>query len=405
MNFSKKALLLGVFGAAVVAAIVYAFLPHPVPVDLATVEQGPLMVTVDEDGQTRIKEKYVVSAPMSGRLRRIELDPGDPVVRGKTLLAVIEPKDPELLDDRVRAEAEAKVKAAEAALKRSEVAMQRVKAEYEFAQSEHKRLTELYQNNAASESDFEKAMMNFRTRSQEMKSAQFDEEIARFELEMAKAVLLRSSLNSDASHHGQALKIHAPITGRVLHVYQESSTVVSAGSQLLELGNLADLEVVVDVLSSDAVQIQSGARVLLEQWGGDRPLEGVVRLVEPQAFTKISALGVEEQRVNVIIDFLKSPKERQTLGDGFRVEARIVVWESDDVLKVPTSALFRRGNQWNVFVVEGDRAALRLVQIGRHNGLEAQVLDGLEAGERVIIYPSDKIKPGVAIVARNVQER
>lgn len=405
MKFSIKTLLLVLFGVAVVAAIVYAFLPQPIPVDLAVVDRGALRVTVDEDGKTRIKEKYIVSAPLSGRLPRIELEPGDKVVGGKTLIATIEPKAPEILDARVRAEAEAKVKAAETVLKRAAPVVERARAEFEFAESELNRLTELFQTKSTSKSEFENAEMVFRTRHHELKSATFDEEIARFELEMAKAVLLRSIPNSSDANHEQNLRIHSPISGRVLQVFQESSTVVTGGAQLLELGDPRDLEVEIDVLSSDAVKIRPGARVLLEQWGGDHLLEAVVSLIEPQGFTKISALGVEEQRVNVIIDFLGPLKKRESLGDGYRVEARIVVWEHDDVIKVPTSALFRVGEGWAAFVVKDGRAQTQLLKIGHRNGLEAEVIDGLRQNDRVILHPSDKIKTGIEIVARQVESR
>ncbi len=400
MRFSVKTLLMVVFCLAVVGAIVYAFLPQPIAVDIATVERGALRVTVDEDGKTRIKERYIVSSPLSGRQLRIELNPGDEVRAGETLVASIEPTNPDLLDARTLAQTRAKVNAAEAALKRAGPDLEKARDAMSFAKSELDRITGLFQREVVSQSDFDNADLLYRTRAQEYKSAKFAEEISRFELELAKAALLRADPETKPESVTQHFEIYSPISGRVLRVFQESATVLSAGAQLVELGDSTDLEVEVDVLSKDAVNIKPSSNVLLEQWGGDQPLSGIVTLVEPQAFTKISSLGVEEQRVNIIIDFRDPPKNRKSLGDGFRVEARIVTWEHASVLKVPTSSLFREGKQWAVFIVNDDRAELRPVKIGHRSSLEAEVVAGLQPNDRVILHPSDKIKPGVAVVSR-----
>jgi HlyD family secretion protein len=386
--------------AAVVGSIVYAMLPKPVPVDLATVETGPLEVTVDDDGKTRIKERYDVSTPLSGRLLRITLDPGDSVVAGKTVLARIEPTDPELLDPRALAEAEARVKAAEARLAQAGPNLEKALAAMQFAEAELARVRQAHEKGAATQDDLDTAILLDRTRTQEYRSAKFTEEIARFELQMAKAALLRTKPDGEASVDDWFFEIRSPITGRVLRVFEESETVVAAGARLLELGDPADLEVEIDVLSSDAVKIEPGDRVYLEQWGGEAPLNGTVRIVEPSGFTKISALGVEEQRVNVIVDFTDPPEERESLHDGFRVEARIVIWEQPNVLKVPTSALFREKGDWAVFVVDDGHVRLQTIQVGRRNDLEAAVLEGLQAGDRVVVHPSDRVADGVAIEPR-----
>jgi len=391
-----RRLLLILFGLALAAALVYAFLPKPVGVDLATVSRGPLVVTVDEDGKTRLKDRYVVAAPLAGRLQRIELKAGDSVEAGKTLIAAIEPTDPALLDPRARAEAEARVRAAEAKLKQAGPELERALTAMRFAESKLARIRQLQQSSATTKEEVEERELLFRSTSEEFKSKKFAEDIARFELELAQAALVRTRPDGVDGH----FEIHAPISGRVLRVYQESATVVTPGTQLLELGDSQQLEVEIDVLSSDAVQIRPGAKVYLEQWGGENPLVASVRLVEPSAFTKISALGVEEQRVNVIADFADPVDSRATLGDGYRVEARIVVWENDDVLRVPTSALFREGEDWSVFVVENERAVQRGVKLGRRNNLEAEVLDGLRDGQKVVMYPSDKIEDGVAVTER-----
>ena len=400
MRFRWRRFLLILLAAGLAAGIAYAFMPRPVPVDMVRVSRGPLRVTINEDGRTRIKEKYIVSSPLSGRLRRIRLRAGDGVVAGETLLAVIEPTDPELLDARARAEAQARVNAAETALERAEPSLQSAQAAMEFAESELARLRRLFERNGASQQQLDAAELAYRQRTQDYRTAKFNEEIARYELEMSRAALLRTQPQSPGAEPDWQFRILAPITGNVLRVLQESETIVTPGARLLELGDPRDLEVEVDVLSSDAVRITPGDEVLLEQWGGERPLEGVVRLVEPSAFTKISALGVEEQRVYVIIDLLDPPEKRGSLGDAYRVEARIITWQRDDVLKIPTSALFRHADDWAVFRVANGQARLQTVALGERNGQEAQVLGGLKEDDVVVVHPSDKLAPGTAVVSR-----
>jgi len=403
-NIGSK-LFVVLIAAIVGVGLGYAFWPQPVDVDLAEVTRGPLQVTVDEDGKTRIREKYVVSAPLVGRLLRINMDAGDPVEAGKTLLATIEPRDPELLDTRTIAQAEARVKAAEAALKKMEPVTEQARAAQAYAEAELARARKA--GSAVSKSELENAEYEYRRTSEEQRSMRIQEEIARFELEQAQAALLRTRPRDDPPGNGPPngnggwnFTIYSPINGKVLRVLQESAAVVNAGTSLLELGDPRDLEAEIDVLSRDAVKIQPGAKVWFEHWGGDRDLQGRVRLVEPSGFTKISTLGVEEQRVNVIVDFVDPPEERTTLGDGFRVEARIVIDEAEDVVKVPTSALFRVGKDSAVFKVAGDAVEQVIVKIGRQNGLEAEVLAGLDPGDRVVIHPSDQVESGVRVRQR-----
>lgn len=393
-----------VIGGAVLAAVGYALWPKPVLVDLTRVNTGPMQVTVDEEGKTRIKERYKVSSPLAGQLRRIELDPGDPVQAGVTLLAVIEPSDPDLLDARSRAEARARVKAAEAVLQQATPNLERARASLEFAQAEHRRIRTLFEQENATQQQLERAELDVRTKVEEHKSAQFAVQIATFELEQAQAALTRSEPTTTGTTDGALetprFEILSPISGRVLHVLEKSAAVVRAGMALVELGDPADLEVEVDVLSSDGVLIERGSPVVFENWGGDQPLHGRVRLVEPAAFTKVSALGVEEQRVYVVADFDESPEQRASLGDGFRVEARIVTWRSDNVLRVPAGALFRHNEQWAVFRLENGRARLRQVKINHLNAQEAELLDGLTAEDQLVAHPSDKIVDNVRIKQR-----
>jgi HlyD family secretion protein len=391
-------------GLGVVAAVVSAFLPKPVEVDLAKAERGAMLVTVNEDGKTRVKERYDVSTPLAGRLLRIELKAGDAVEAGKTLLAIVEPNEPELLTARAVAQAEARVKAADAAKERAAPALKSALASHQLAETNYARVQRLAGRGAGSPQDVDDTEHKLRVAKEDVRAAQFAAQVAEFELEQAKAALLRARPDSLGNPSDGRFEIKSPISGRVLRVFQESAGAVTVGTKLIELGNPRDLECEIDVLSTDAVKIRPGARAILEHWGGDEPLEGRVRLVEPAAFTKVSALGVEEQRVNVLIDFVDPFEKRTSLGDAFRVEARIVVWEKDNVLKVPAGALFRQAERWAGYVAQGGHARLRFLRIGHNNGEEAEVLDGLKEGNQIVVHPSDKIAEGTAIVARREKE-
>ncbi len=400
-----KRLLSAAFGTCLVAALVYAFLPKPVPIDAARVERGVLQVAIEEDGKTRLRDRYVISSPLAGKLKRIKLRAGDRVLAGQTL-ASIEPADPELLDPRELGQAEARVKASRAALEKAGAQLKWNEAALDLAETEYGRARHLLEKNALSKAELETKVMQKRTREEELRTARFAEEVARFELEQAQAALLRSKPHGgEASEHSH-FEIPSPslptsgVVFHVLRVLQESEAVVAAGTPLVELGDLSDLEVEIDVLSSDAVKVPPQARVVLEQWGGDEPLLARVRLVEPSGRTKVSALGVEEQRVNVIADFPDRNKVPPTLGDGFRVEAKIIIWEKADVLKVPTSALFRHGDGWAVFRIENDRAVISPVVIGKKNGLAAEVVEGLSEQDAVVVHPSDRVADGVQVVRR-----
>lgn len=395
---------LGVVALAILAGIIYAFLPPVIPVDLATVKVGPLQVVVREEGKTRIRDRYVISSSLAGRLLRIELDPGDPVVSGETVLASIEPADPSLLDARSLAQAEAKVAANEAALQRAEAELKRTQATLERAQLHFKRMRMLQESRSASSEEFEDADLSARSATELHAAAKFNVTIAQFELEQARAALthFRPATKPNPNSADWRMDVTSPISGSVLRVLQESSAVVSPGTPIIEVGDPKDLEIEVDVLSEDAVKIRPGQETLVEQWGGGKPLRGVVRRVEPQAFTKISALGVEEQRVNIIIDFISPTEERGTLGDSYRVETDIIIWQGENVLQLPVSCLFRRDDQWAVFVVKDGLAELRLIDIGERNSVDAQVTAGLADGDVVIVHPGDQIKTGTKVKPRPI---
>jgi HlyD family secretion protein len=370
-------------GALVVALLIAAGLwPQPAPVETARAVVGSLRATVNEEGKTRIKQRYAVSAPVTGQLRRIPLRPGAEVQAGQTLLAVIEPLSPTMLDARARSLAEARREAAGAQLEKA-------RAGHDFAASELRRYEKLYADKTVTVQELETARWR-------EAAAGRDRAAAESALRQADAELAEFAPASDAgaSSPQSPAEIRAPASGRILRVFQESARVVAAGMPLLEIGDATDLEVVIEVLSRDGAAIAAGAKVELDQWGGGKPLLGRVRLVEPAAFTKISALGVEEQRVNVIADILTPPEQRPSLGDNFRVEAHIVIWETEQALKAPSGALFRRGPQWAAYVVTNGRARLRLLQAGPSSGVETQILEGLKEGDEVVLYPGDRLHDG-----------
>jgi len=387
---------------ALVLALVLAWLfrPAAVPVDLVTVDRGPLTVSVSDEGETRVRDMYVVSAPVPGRMRRIELEVGDPVVADQTLVARIEPSDPSFLDVRSAAEARAGVDAAAAARTHAGAQVRRAQAELDFARAEYERIRALARSHTVSENELDSAQRRARTAEAALAEAQAARQVRESEYQVARARLLAPSAARERVADCDCVSVYSPVNGRVLRIVNESEGVVGSGTPLVEVGNPDLLEVVVDLLSADAVRVQAGQRVLIEAWGGDEPLDGVVQRVEPFGFTKVSALGIEEQRVNVVID-ITSPRERWArLGHGYRVEPRIVLWESSDVLRVPLSALFRQGERWAVFVERDGRAELREVEIGQGNGLHAEVRSGLEAGERVVLHPADRVSPGVRLAER-----
>lgn len=384
---------------AAVALLAWAFQPLPILVETAAVTRGPMTVTVDNEGKTRVKDRYTVSAPLMGRLQRVALKPGDPVTAGKTLVAVIDATPPDLLNPRSLAEAAARVKAAEAAVQQAGSRTEQARIRQEYADRELDRLATTARTGATSQLDLDAAQQRQRSAREDIRAAEFAAQVAQFELEQARAALdfIQPAAGSQPAPR---FEIYAPIDGLVFRVFEESATVVNPGARLLELANPAQLEVEVDLLTTRAVQITPGARMVIDHWGGPQPLEARVRVVEPSAFTKISALGIEEQRVNVIGDFTSPPEERATLGDGFRIEARLVVWSAEDVLKVPAGALFRDAGEWAVFLNENGRARLRRIRIGQRNDLEAEVLDGLAPGDSVLLYPNDQIQDGTRIDGR-----
>jgi HlyD family secretion protein len=383
--------------AGLLAALVYGFWPAPVGVDLGEVARGSMLQTVDEDGKTRIKDRYVVSAPVAGRMHRVPFKPGDAV---QGTLFVIEPPSPTLLDSRARDEAQARVKAGQARLKQAQASLEEAKADEVRSRARLERLRKLGPA-GASPQEVEEALAEERMKTERVRASQFAVHVSEYELEQARAALKFLQNGSPGEKSVWQFEVPSPVpNGKVLRVLQESATAVTTGTNIIEVGDPRNLEAEIDLLTTDAVKVHEGDRALLEHWGGGKAIEGHVRRIEPSGFTKTSALGVEEQRVNVIIDFTVPDDFRTAFGDAYRVEARIIIWEGKDVVKVPSGALFRRESGQAVFVAEGGRAVLRRVKIGHNNGLEAEVLEGLKPGEQVLLHPGDKVKDGVAIAPR-----
>jgi HlyD family secretion protein len=383
-------------GFAVIAALLAVVVwPRPVVVDVAMATRGPLVVTVDEEGVTRVRERFVVSSPVAGRILRIELDPGDVVKRGRPV-AVVRAEAAPLLDERTRAEGEAAVASARAALGRARAEEQRARATVAQIHRELARIRELAESRVVSPQEFDTKDAELKVADESVNAAAFAVQAASFDLQRAQARLIPTNTQT----RGRVVTVSSPVDGVVLKRIRESESIVPAGDPLLEIGDPRRLEIVSDLLSTDAVRVKPGSRALIEQWGGDVSLHATVRRIEPSAFTKISALGVEEQRVNVILDFEDPSAACAALGDAYRVEVRVVVWEDRNVLKVPTSALFRDGQQWAVYRVGQDRVERTRVEVGHQTGQEVEIASGISGGDRVIVHPGDTLKDGARVRPR-----
>jgi HlyD family secretion protein len=398
--------------------LIIALRPTPIEVELASVTRGSIRVTVDEEGMTRIRDKFLVTAPVAGAISRIELEPGDRVRRGD-VFATIHPERPPLLDARARAERSANVESARAAVSAARADEQRAAAVLTNARSELRRVRPLNKAGAISDSELDTYETQVRSAEEAHRAALAAVARATSELQAAQAALVddttTAGVGTNGRHvgesrgeagrvegrSGRAVPVRIPIDGVVLRRLRESESVVPAGDGLLEVGDPQRLEIVADFLSTDAVRIPAGGVVIVDQWGGGRSLEGRVRRVEPSGFTKVSALGVEEQRVNVIIDFTDPVEAWQALGDGFRVEVRAVLWDAPNVVRAPVGSLFRQGEAWAVYVERDGRAERRTVTIGHRNDRDAEVTGGLREGERVVMHPSDALTPGARVTPRD----
>ena len=388
----------------VAGALAAAFWPKPTMVDMGAVTRGTMRLTIDEEGRTRVRNAYVVSTPVAGQLQRVRVQPGDPVERGKTIVAHMRPSNPAALDVRTREQAFAAVNAAEAALRVARADLNAALAHRDLAQTELARTEQLVERGISTDAALDRARQTARVAEANGDTAKAAISMRVAEIANAQAQLIGFDDPRLAAAIGTAsndIPLHAPADGRILRVMQQSETSLPAGAPIMEIGNVeSDLEVVVDLLSTDAVQVSIDDPVIIADWGGSGELTGNVIRVDPFGVTQFSALGVEEQRVNAVIAFASPPEDYAGLGHGFRVETRIIVWQSEDTLIVPASALFRSRGSWAVFVVENDIATLRTVEIGPNNGIEAQVISGLAEGDRVVLYPSSGLSEGMSVAER-----
>jgi HlyD family secretion protein len=375
--------------------VVFAWLPKPVGIEAGRIVRRELVVSVEEDGRTRVKDRYTVSAPLSGNVARIELRAGDFVKQGAVVARLV-PASAPLLDARTRKEAESRVGATGAARRQSLAQIERAKAALAYAKRENQRASTLAKSGAVPGVDLERSELDLAAREAELTSAQFGARVAEHEQAMARAALGAFTRRGKSQ---DGMDVPSPVSGQILKLIQVSEGIVPAGAPLLEVGDPAALEIVVDVLTADAVRIHPGSEVSVERWGGPA-LAGRVRLIEPSAFTRLSALGVEEQRVNVVVDLVAPYAKWSALKDGYRVEARIVVWKQSDVLVIPTSALFRRDGAWMCFVVREGRAWETKLDIGQQNGTDAEVLSGAEVDDVIVEHPSDRVTNGVRVEVR-----
>ena len=396
----RNKIALGVALAAVALLVAWALRPQPIAVELAEVTRGTFEQVIADDGKTRVRDRYVIAAPLAGRVERIQLQEGDPVKQGQ-VVALLTPTAPAFLDARTARELKERIGAAEAQLARARAETLKVQAQRDQARADLERQTRLSKEGFVSQTAREQAELALRTAERAVDAARFAEEAARHDLAQARAALTRY----ESGEAGAKWQVTSPVSGAVLKVAQKSEAPVGLGAPLLEVANARSLEAIVDVLSQEAVAIRPGMPARLDLGAGVPPLAARVRLVEPAAFTKVSALGVEEQRVNVVLDFAEPLDKVQTIGDAFRVEAQIVVFQQENVVKAPVAALFRHGDGQAVFVVEGDTARRRTVKAPRRNATEALIEEGLRPGERVVVYPSDALRDGASVEALRSGQR
>ena len=383
--------------AVIVVAVLFLLRTPPKEIEIGEVTRGAMTVAIEDEGETRVRDMFVVAAPITGRMLRNPLEPGDPVIAGQTVVARLAPANSDFLDPASERQLQAQIKALQANIATMRARVTQSAADKRLTSAQHDRVAELHNRGFATDAALDEARAARDRSAADLVAANRAMEAAQFELTAARARLSGPGARPGARDVHSVL---APESGSVLRLVQESEATVSVGSPLIEIGNPGQMEVVTDLLSTDAVQIKPGDPVSMERWGGE-PLRGKVRIVEPYGFLKISALGVEEQRVNVIIDFTDPKEKWSQLGHGYRVIVRVLIWSGEDVLQVPISALFRDQGQWSVFTVEGGDARLVPVKIGRMNDEHAQILEGLDEGDTVILHPSEKIADGISVRERS----
>lgn len=393
---SGKKILPVLIGAALLGLIAWGLWPKPILVETGKVTHGPLTVRISEEGKTRVKNRYVVAAPVAGKMCRVQLKPGDPVLAGETSLTTIEPLAPPLLDPRARVQAEALISMQEATQKQAIATLDARKSALTLAEADRDRVRMVIRAGTISAADRDRAEGDALIRAAEVRASEFALQVLDHEIAQARAALERPN----HIHADNLVELKSPVSGHVLRVMQESESAITAGMAILEIGDPSDLEIEAEILSRDAVAIRLGDSVEIALWGGETPLNGRVRRVEPAAFTKISALGVEEQRVIVICDLIDPQAQAKALGDRFRVEVRVAIWHSDSVLLAPAGALFREGNAWQTYVFDGGKAKQTAITAGHSDGRFTEILGGLKVDDEILLHPPDTITDGAAITKR-----
>ena len=397
---SVKKIIKIVLGAAALGLLAYAFIPEPVLVDMTQVTKSDLLITIEGEGKTRIHDIYVVSTPIDGRITRIASEPGDIVEAGKTVIANMYPANPTFLNKRLETQAKADVEGAKAALALASARVKQAQAQLDYELADFKRTEALFSQNTVSKAQVEKAQLQITTLRAELDTTRSNENVMRSRLEVAKATLLQPKEESADNPSDCQICIHSPVDGKVLRILHKSESIVPVGTPVVEIGNPEDLEVTIEMLSTNAVKVKVGDDALIKRWGGEQDIAARVKMVEPSGFTKISALGVEEQRVNVILSFTDTKDKWKSLGDAFRVEASIIIDKAENTLVVPISSLFRQNEQWSVFKVVAGSATIQSVEVGRRNDRFAEITLGLDIGEQVITHPSNAIEDGVKVSQR-----
>jgi len=398
--FTKRNITWALFVLATLLGLYFVFRQQPIAIDTAVIKTGDMAVTVDEEGVTKVREVYMVSAPLAGRLERSPLKVGDKVIQNKTVVAIIEPAEVPFLDERSRNAAQAAVKAAQSTSELAKARVLQARAELEFAEQDLKRAVRLGARGTISERALDQARLTQKIKDATHKSSKAELQVRLEELESARANLIEPGNHNHANTPSCCVNITAPVTGRVLQMVKQSRQIVRPGETILELGDPLDLEIVVDLLSTDAIKVKKGMSANIEGWGGDKILNARVRRVEPTGFKKISALGIEEQRVNVRLDLLDPYTQWRSLGHDFRVFVRVKIWEGSDILQVPLSALFRVQDKWAVFVFENGLATQKIIEINHRNTRFAEIIKGLSKGDKVVLHPNNEISDGVSIVER-----
>ncbi len=397
-----KRILKIILVASAAGLLIFAFIPEPIKVDWVAVERGDLLITVEGEGKTRIHDIYVVSTPIDGRITRIESDPGDIVTAGETIIANMYPANPKFLDKRSETQAKADVEGARAALALANSRVKQTQAQLEYDMSDYQRTESLFRKKSVSQASLERAELRLKTLRAELETSLSNKKVMISRLEAAKARLLQpeeSALDNGIEEDCQ-ICIHSPVDGRVLRILHKSESIVPVGTPLVEIGDPKDLEVKIEMLSTNAVRINVGDEALIKRWGGEQDIRARVKVVEPSGFTKISALGVEEQRVNIILTFTDPIEKWRSLGDAFRVEAAIIIDRVDNALVIPLSALFRQNEAWSVFKVVDGTVALHGVTVGRRNDRFSEITQGLSVGDNIIIHPGNNVEAGVSVEKR-----